>query len=301
MSGFPGHDLSKKWLDRQENVEGDVLDNESLEKACRGVDTVVHAAGLLHVKKRQDFFRVNSDGTENMLNAAVKKGVRKFVYISTNAAQGFCSEPGHRLLESQPCHPASDYGKSKYQAELAVRRFQAQNKLQTVIIRPAMFYGPPVPERHLDIYRKVQSGFFPVFGDGRYFRSVSHIDNLIQGIQLALHKEEANGNTYYVADEVIPTVNEIIDAMAEALDCKVRKIYLPEFLASFAGFLDEIISVCGGYWMLPHLAGESTKHIACSIEKAKKDLGYDPKITFKEGYRSTIQWCYENGLLKSKR
>lgn len=281
----------------QENVEGDVLNPQTLEKACEGVDTVLHTVGLLHVKNIREFYAVNHKGTLNLLEAAAKKGVRKFVYISSNAAQGFCPGKGHELSESQPCNPASHYGKSKYLGEVETRRFHAEGKLQTVIIRPAMFYGPPVPARHLDIYRKVLKGYFPVFGHGEYLRSLSHIDNLVQGIHLALHKEEANGNTYYIADEVIPTLNQIIDAMADALGCKVRRIHLPAFLAGCALMLDEVITAFGGYWMLPHIVGESTKHIACSIEKAKKELGYAPKITFREGYPQAIKWCYDQGLL----
>lgn len=281
----------------QENVSGDVLEPGSLKKACEGVDTVLHTVGLLHVRHIREFYEVNHKGTLNLLEAAHQAGVRKFVYISSNAAQGFCSGKGAELSESQPCNPASHYGKSKYLGEVETRRFHADGKLQTVIIRPAMFYGPPVPPRHLDIYRKVLKGYFPVFGHGEYLRSLTHIDNLVQGVHLALHKEEANGNTYYIADEVIPTLNQIIDTMANALGCRVRRVHLPAFLASWALILDEMITAFGGYWMLPHIVGESTKHIACSIEKAKKELGYAPKMTYREGYPQAIRWCYEKGLL----
>ena len=280
-----------------ECVEGDLLDRESLGKAVEGADIVLHAAGILHVKIKEDFYKVNRDGTKNLLEAAEKAGVKKFIYISSNAAQGFCRGRGYELSESDPCNPESHYGKSKYEAEEFVRSYQEKGSLETIILRPAMFYGPPVPERHLAIYKKIKRGYFPVFGSGNYLRSITYIDNLVDAIHLAIKKEEAVGNTYYITDREIPTLNEIINTIANAMGKNVVIIHLPKWMAFLAGKLDKIITALGFYWMLPHIVSESCKNIACRTEKAEKELGYNPKVSFREGYRETIQWCQDNKLI----
>lgn len=280
-----------------ENVAGNLNDCGSLKAAAAGMDLVLHAAGILHVKRNRDFYRVNRDGTENLLKACMEAGIRKFLYVSSNAAQGFCEGPGHALDESAPCRPESHYGKSKYEAELAVQKYHCKGTFETVTVRPAMFYGPPVPERHLGIYRRIARGSFPVFGTGDYLRSVTYIDNLVQGIHLALHRECAGGQTYYIADRVIPTLNDILRTIAECMDVRLRIVHYPAWMAAAAGMLDAGIAALGGYWMLPHLVGESCKNIACRIEKAEAELGYDPKVSFRDGYIRTIAWCRDRHLI----
>ena len=280
-----------------EFVRGNIVRPESLKGAAEGVDVVVHAAGVLHVRRIRDFYSINRDGTRHLLEAAAKAGVRRFIHISSNAAQGFCAGKGFELDESGPCRPESHYGKSKYEAEEVVREFQRAGKMETVILRPAMFYGPPVPPRHLDIYRKIRRGYFPVFGHGNYQRSITFIDHLVQAIHLAVQHPAAAGQTYYIADREIPTLNEILDAMGEALGRKPVKIHLPAFLACVAHILDEVLAACDRYWMLPHLVGESCKNIACRITKAETELGYNPATHYREGYKKTIAWCREKGLL----
>ena len=296
----PGHSHPALTKNPWECFVGDLTDPESLRGAARGCDVILHAAGIIHVKKIRDFYRINRDGTRNLLEAAVNEGVSKLIYISSNAAQGFCEGKGHELDESSPCRPVSHYGKSKRQGEEAVEEYQKSGKIQTVILRPAMFYGPPVPERHLDIYKRIQKGKFPVFGTGDYLRSVTYIDNLVQAIHLAIQKPEANGKIFSIIDREIPTLNQIILAMGEALGTSVQIVKYPRWFAQAAEILDQILETAGIYWMLPHIAGEAHKHIAYRITRAEKELGYDPRVSYKEGYKRAMEWCREKGLLEKK-
>ena len=281
-----------------EIVKGDILDPGSLEKAVRGCEAVLHTAGILHVRRIRDFYAINRDGTKNLLEASVKAGVKRFVFISTNAAQGFCANAEEMLDEASPCHPEGDYGRSKFGGEQAVQSFYREGQIETVILRSSMFYGPPVPPRHVDIFRKIQKGFFPVFGTGEYRRAITYIDNLIQAIHLGFQKPKTSGEVYTIIDPVIPTLNQIIDAMGEALGVPVKRIHLPASLAFIARKVDDVIAACDRYWMLPHIVGESCRHIAYSITKARNELGYTPAVTYREGYPLAIRWCKEQGLLK---
>ncbi len=280
-----------------EVVKGNILDPGSLEKAVEGCDAVLHTAGVLHVRRIKDFYAINRDGTKNLLEASARAGVKRFVFISTNAAQGFCANAEEMLDEASPCHPEGDYGRSKYAGEQAVQSFYGEGKIETVILRSSMFYGPPVPGRHVDIFRKIQKGFFPVFGTGEYRRAITFIDNLIQAIHLSLQKPKAAGEVYTIIDRVIPTLNQIIGAMGEALGVRIKKIHLPATLALAARKTDDLIAACGQYWMLPHIVGESCRHIAYRITKAENELGYAPATTYREGYPLAIHWCKEQGLL----
>ena len=281
-----------------ECVSGDLNDPESLREAARECDIILHAAAIIHVKRVSDFYKINRDGTRNLLDAAVAAGVKKIVLISSNAAQGFCEGKGHELDETAPCRPESHYGKSKRQAEEVVEEFSRSGKIKTVILRPAMFYGPPVPARHLDIYKRIQTGEFPVFGTGDYLRSITYIDHLVQAIHLAIQKTEAEGKTFTIIDREIPTLNDILQAMGDALGVPVRIRRFPKWMAQAADLLDRIIEATGSYWMLPHIAGESCRHIAYKIDRAEKELGYVPQLSYREGYRKAIDWCFEKGLLQ---
>lgn len=280
-----------------EYVSGDLNDPMSLARALEGQDVVLHAAGIIHVQKIGDFYRINRDGTRNLLEAAVRAGVSKLVYISSNAAQGFCGGKGHELDESAPCRPVSHYGKSKRQGEEAVEEFQREGRIRTVILRPAMFYGPPVPSRHLDIYRRIQKGRFPVFGTGDYLRSVTYIDNLVQAVHLALTRKGADGKTFTIVDRETPTLNQIIRAMSKALGVSVKIDRYPRWIAQAAEIFDRVLEALGIYWMLPHIIGEAHKHIGYRIDWAVRELGYDPKVNYREGYRRAIDWCFASGRL----
>lgn len=280
-----------------ECVAGNLLDMASLRTATRDMDLVLHAAGIIHVKKIPDFYRVNRDGTRNLLDACLENGVKRFIHISSNAAQGFCERKGHVLTEADPCRPENDYGRSKLEGEKVVQGFQKTGKIETVIIRPAMFYGPPVPVRHVGIFKQVRKGYFPVFGSGDYSRSVTYIDNLIQAIHLAMKTKAASGQIYTITDREIPTLLEVVKTMGHSMGREVRILHFPVWMAVAAGWVDRALSALGIYWMLPHIVAEAHRNIAYSIAKAEKELGYDPKINYQEGYARTIKWCGKQGLI----
>jgi nucleoside-diphosphate-sugar epimerase len=232
-----------------------------------------------------------------LLEAAVGANVRKFIYISSNAAQGFCEGKGFELDEDSACRPKSHYGISKKQAEEIVQQYHVEGKIKTVSLRPAMFYGPPVAPRHVDIYKRIQSGRFYIFGHGNYLRSVTYIDHLVQAIHLVALSEVADGKIYSIADKVIPTLNQIIQAIADAQGVKLNIIRLPVWIAGACNILDDFLSALNIYSMLPHIVGESCKNIAFKIDRAEMELGFKSILDYREGYKRTIAWCRKQKLL----
>jgi nucleoside-diphosphate-sugar epimerase len=274
-------------------VFGRLEDDAALASAVDGCDAVLHGAGILHVRRTADWYRVNTEGTQKLLTAARRTGTRRFVFISSNAAAGRSSSPHRLMTESDPAHPLSHYGKSKQLAEKLV----LESDLEGVVLRPCMFYGPPVPARHIEIYKRILTGRMPLVGHGNYARSLTHIDNLVQACRLALTHPRAPGNVYYIADTEIYTTRLVIDAMAAALETTPNYLRLPEIVAPMAYLGDRLLASVGLYWQSLHLVGEANWHVGVSIEKARSELGYAPAVSVADGMKSAIAWCREQRLL----
>ena len=137
-----------------------------------------------------------------------------------------------------------------------------------------------------------------VFGNGLNFRSLSYVDNTIQAMILAATKNEAIGQTYWVADARPYTTLEIYQTIAEILEVQnFKPIFLPNFSSELFLALDKLAQILGRYVIEVHVAGEMNKDIACSIEKARRELGYLPQIELKEGMRRSIEYCRQHKML----
>lgn len=160
-----------------------------------------------------------------------------------------------------------------------------------------MFYGPPVPERHVEIYRRILSGRLPIVGGGNYRRSITYIDNLVQAVQLAMSHPAASGETFYVVDEPVYTTRSIALAMADALGVPLHTFPLPARAGSAAYWIDRLLASAGVYWQNLHLLGEANWHVALSCQKMKTLLGYAPSVELTDGMHRAVSWRRNNGKL----
>jgi nucleoside-diphosphate-sugar epimerase len=278
-----------------EIVRGNLRDPESLRRAVDGVDAVVHCAGIIHVDHTEDYYAVNTQGTRSLAVAAARAGVRRFVYVSTNAAAGRSEAADELMLESSAEKPLSHYGRSKLLGERWL--FESSGRMESVVLRPCMFYGPPVPDRHVEIYKRIIGGFMPLVGGGGYARSLTHIDNLVQAIRLALTVSGIAGRVYYIADRQPYTTRRVVEAMASALGVRPRFLPLPAFVARASYFVDSLLAMQGIYQQTLHLVGEADWNVGVSIERARADLGYEPSVGLEDGMRAAVTWCRDRGLL----
>lgn len=279
-----------------EFVYGDLLDPKASSAAVHDVDTIVHAAGLLHARRTHDWYAVNTGGTKALAEAAAAAGVKRFVFLSSNAASGRAQSFDRLLSESDPPRPLSHYGRSKLLAEEAILALAAQ--IEPVILRPCMFYGPPVPMRHVEIYERIRKGRMPLVGGGNYARSLTHIENLVHGARLAMIHPRAVGETFFIADKPVYTTQQIVEAMASALETIPRYYRLPSVVATLAYQFDMGLAALELYWQTLHLVGESNWHVGVSCDKAVRELGYAPKVTLYDGMRRAVRWCIEQGLFR---
>ena len=300
---LPGQDATplKKLSDRIEVVTGDIRNVADCAKFCADAKGAVlfHTAGIIHPKKVSEFFAINRDGATNLLDAAIKSGVRRAVIVSSNSPCGCNPHPDHLFDELSPFNPYMNYGRSKMEMELAVRERAA--KIETVLIRAPWFYGPNQPPRQTLFFQMVRDGKGPIVGSGNNFRSMAYVDNLCQGLILAAIRERAAGQVYWIADKRPYSMNEIMDTIERLLEkefghkCRHKRMKLPGFASEVAWLADKTLQALGIYHQKIHVLSEMNKTIACSVTRAEKELGYKPTVALEEGMRRSLRWCAENG------
>jgi nucleoside-diphosphate-sugar epimerase len=297
-----GADTSELGRAGAEVVNGDVRSPESLVRLFEGAKggTVFHAAGVIHPTRGiKQFYEVNVEGTKNLLAAARKAGVRRFVHVSSNSPIGTNPSPSDVFDESAPYRPYMHYGRSKMMAEQAVK---AASDLETAIIRPPWFYGPNQPARQTTFFTMIKDGKVPLVGNGENRRSMAYVDNICQGLLLCESVAAARGQTYWIADQRPYTMNEIISTIEDVMEQDFgvkparKRIRLPSLASEVAWLADKSLQGVGLYQQKLHVLSEMNKTIACSVAKAERELGYKPEVELREGMRRSMQWMKERGI-----
>ncbi len=283
--------------DRIEVVTGDIGRPEDCARFCEGAEGAIllHTAGVIHPRRTSEFYAVNARGTGNLLGAAVAANIKRAVVMSSNSPCGCNPHPDHLFDEQSAYNPYMGYGRSKMLMEKEVRKRHQEGGIETVIIRSPWFYGPYQPPRQTLFFQMIQDGKAPVVGGGENLRSMAYIDNLCQGMILAALIEKAGGEIYWIADERPYSMNEIIDTIERLLEgefgkkCAHKRLRLPGFVSEVAWVCDRFIQAMGFYHQKIHVLSEMNKTIACSIEKAKLELGYSPTVALEEGMRRSLR------------
>jgi 2-alkyl-3-oxoalkanoate reductase len=281
-----------------EVVLGSVTDKDVVRRAMRGVEVVHHLAAAFREMNVPDtyYHEVNVGGTRNVLETALAEGVRKVIYCSTCGVHGNVDHPP--AGEDAPIKPADYYQRTKWEAEPVVREFN-QRGLETVTLRPAAIYGPGDPERFYLIFKRVAKGRFPMFGNGKTYYHPLYIDNLVDAFILAMENGRGNGEAYLIADEQYLGIEDLVRRVARALEVEVKIPHLPVWPVVAAGHVCE--KVCKPFGITPPLFPRRVdwyrQNRAFKIDKAKRDLGYAPKVDIDEGLRRTAEWYRREGYL----
>lgn len=284
-----------------EVVIGTVTDRDCVRKCLQGVEVVQHLAAAFRemTVPEQYYWDVNVGGTKIMLEESVKAGtVKKFIYCSTCGVHGNVEvRPG---TEESPIKPADYYQQTKYEAEPIVNEYFQKGLLKTVILRPAAIYGPGDPERFFLIYKRVASGTFPIFGSGKTTYHPLYIDNLVDALVLAMAPGKGEGQAYLIADEQFVEIEDLVKRVGQALGVAVQCPHYPVWPVVLAGHLVE--KLCKPFKISPPIHPRRVdwyrQNRAFSIAKAKRDLGYQPKVGLDEGLRRTGEWYRKEGYLK---
>jgi nucleoside-diphosphate-sugar epimerase len=278
-----------------EVVYADLRDKPALERAFDGATTVYHAAGIIHPKRVRELYEINTTGTRNVLEGAIRAKAKRFLLVSSNSPAGLNESAGRLMVEDDPPRPYLNYGLSKLQAEWLVNDAFRAGRIETAILRPCWFYGPNQPARQSKFFRMISGGRPIIIGRGDNLRSMTYVDNAVQGLLLAAESATAAGKTYWITDRRPYSFIEIIETVAKILEVDVRPRYVMRFGSDVARLLDSLLQMVDLYNQELHVAGELAASIAVSIAAARNDLAYDPEIELEEGMRRSITWCRANG------
>jgi nucleoside-diphosphate-sugar epimerase len=284
-----------------ELVTGDLTERADVEKAAAGCEKIYHIAAVYRTASHPDSYYedVNVGGTVNVLEAAKKHGVARTIHCSTIGVHGDVQE--FPCTEDSPFNPGDIYQRTKLAGEQAAQAaFKAG--LPGVVFRPAGMYGPG-DLRFLKLFKSVNDGRFIMFGSGETCYHLVYIDDLVDGILLCGEHPDALGGTFIIAGDRWTTLNEWVSEIARALHVPKPKLHLPYWPLEAAAVACE--AACKPFGVEPPLhprrAHFFKKHRAFSIERAKRVLGYDPKVTIGEGVRRTAAWYLEEGLITPKK
>ena len=195
-------------------VEGDCLRRETLRAAVSGADLVFHLAGAVSAPGREAYFAVNAGGTGNLVEACREwnPSLRRLVHVSSISAAG-PSPRGRSLSEADECRPVSDYGRSKLEAEQAVRR--AGSGLPWVIVRPPNVLGPRQKELE-EAIALLRLHVRPLVGRRSSRTSIIGVWDLVRALLLVAGDGRAVGRTFFVTDGVPVSWRDITAAFARA-------------------------------------------------------------------------------------
>jgi nucleoside-diphosphate-sugar epimerase len=279
-------------------ITGDLTDRASLERLMEGADAVVHVAAVYRTAGHTDaYYRdVNVGGTEGLLEAAARRGVSRFVHTSTVGVHGDVERPP--ADEASPMAPGDIYQETKAEAETLARRFHESRGLPVTIVRPGAIYGPR-EKRFLKLFRAIARGRYAIVGTGRPFYHPVFIDDLVEGYLLALERKEAVGEAFIVAGPRYVSQAELASLVAQATGGRVLPFRIPAWPLQLAGSLVEGVLAPLGIEPPLHRRRVDfwTKSRAFSIEKARRLLGYAPRVDLEEGFALTAASYREAGWL----
>jgi nucleoside-diphosphate-sugar epimerase len=301
---FPEQDAVelKKLSDSVEIVTGDIRNPPDCARFCANAKGAIlfHTAGMIHPRRVREFYEINRDGTAQLLDTAIQSGVKRAVVVSSNSPCGCNPHPDHLFDELSPYHPYMNYGRSKMDMELAIE--PRSDRIETVVIRAPWFYGPNQPPRQTLFFKMIRDGKAPIVGSGKNLRSMAYVDNLCQGLLLAAITERAKGQTYWIADRRPYSMNEIMNTVERLLEtefdqeCAHKRLRLPGLASEIALMMDWMLQTIGLYHQRIHVLSEMNKTIACSVNRAERELGYRPTIELEEGMRRSLRWCQQQRI-----
>ena len=296
--GIPvvGVDLSGNGEDI---FQGDIGQPETISQLLQDCDVVVHTAALVSNSIADaDMWRVNVLATRNLIAAAEKHKVRRFVQISSIVAYG--NSAVGELDEEQPVHAdGGSYVLTKLASEHAVLAATANSPMELVIIRPGDVYGPGIRPWVILPIEAINKGQFMLPAKGQGFFRPIFISDLIRGIALAVSTKEAAGEIFNLSCEGYMTTAEFFSHHYQWMN-KRGPLKVSTGLAMFAASAaTKLAQMTGGV----NEASTATIVQLCtkswfSIAKAERVLGWKPEVSFEDGMQQSKQWAQAQGLIK---
>ena len=282
-----------------EVVRGDVTDASTLGSAVKEIELIFHLAGMMGVWRPLAEYRlVNVTGSENLYKAAQKAGVRRFVHTSSHTVYGLGY--GRFLTEKDALRPDPDpYSLTKAEGDRLMRRLMLSSQVETVILRPGTFFGPGDRLHFGRMAQKVKDGKGLILGRGDNALPFCYVTDIVQGFLLAAYHEHAPGNVYNITNDRPLTQSEMFNAIADAVGGVRPRLHLPYVPIYYGSIVAErvvaplthtkpVVTQLGAM-----MFGSDNRH---SVEKARRELGYEPKVDLHTGIQLAAEWFNAGGM-----
>lgn len=285
-----------EWLERRgvELHRGDITRPVTLAEPMRGVDAVLHLAGMMGVwRPIEDYHAVNVAGTENVCHAALAAGVSRVVHVSSWTVYGMgLGEPARE--DNLLCPFREPYAITKAAGDICVQRMIVDKHLPAVIVRPGTFFGPGDRLHFGRMADRVAAGRAVVVGRGDNALPFVAVSDVVQGLLLALDHEHAIGQAYNISNDRPLTQSQFLAEIAHQLGVERPRIHVPYKALYAAGYLAERAAALTHSQRKPvvtrlgvKLFGTDNRHAA---DKARTELGYRPQWDLREGIRAATAW-----------
>ena len=281
-----------------ELVEGDIAAPGVPARCVRGVHRVYHLAASFNEAGIPDerYRLTHVDGTRRLLEGALEEGVERFVHCSTVGVHSHVENPP--ADETVEYAPGDVYQRTKMEGERLALAFHRRHGLPVAVVRPTPIYGPG-DVRLAKMFRGIQKGIFPILGSGEVHFHMVFVEDLVRGFRLAAEVPEAVGEVFIVGGEEHRSLNDLTELIARLLDVPPPRLHLP--VAPFYWLGAAVETVCVPLGIEPPIyrrrVGFFVNNRIFSIEKARRVLGYEPRVGLEEGLSRTIRWYRREGLL----
>ena len=294
---------------------GDLLDHASLRTLAKGGDLVYHLAAMVtDWGSRRDFYVMNVDATRTLLEASRDSGVKRFIYMSSSTVvwkSDFWEV--HDIDDIDENYPYPEkyndyYNETKAEAERAVISFHQGTDLETVVLRPSNVWGAGDRVILPRIVQAAKKGILFPMGSGHRWVSPCHVDNLAHALVLSAERGDGGGSIYFINDGVKLEHNEFLSEVLGAVGIEwAPRFTIPYSIAYAAAYAMETLFKIVNSKNPPVLTRFAVAALAgsrsYSIEKAKKEIGYEPVVAMDQGLRQLADWIESmggiDGLLKS--
>lgn len=253
------------------------------------IDVVIHLAAKVHNvsscrEDSEEYFKINSDGTEKLAKQALLHGVKRFIFLSSIKVHGeknIADEEGNSIAfnESDDPRPLGAYAKSKLVAEVAIRNICHESKMDFVILRPTLVYGPGVRANFLSLIDAVNKNYPLPLASIKNKRSLLYVGNLIHAISLCVNNSEVANQTYLISDTNI-SVPELVRKIATLLGKRALLFPFPVSYLRTIGSLTE----------KKQIINRLTDSLLADNKSICKDLKWVPPYGFDEGLQVTVDW-----------
>lgn len=265
---------------------GDLLDKKSLRGITKDVDIVFHLASIGDInafsKKYYAAYKdVNVRGTINLLEECANYDIKKFIHFSSIAAMGNLKR-NELINEKSLCNPKSAYEMTKRESEVVALKFWKKYNIPLVILRPSMVYGDGERKEANKIEKSVKLRIVPILGDGNNLIHMVHVNDVVKAAMLSMKKGRL-GEIYIISGESY-TWNDLVDMIAQKMGIRILKLHIPIFASRvLVGSIENISKPLG---IIPPFTSDRLNSLVFDtmydISKARKELGYKPRIKFSD-------------------